>query len=322
MTFRLSCATLAAACALAALPRGVAVAGDTVPADTMTLSGFSVTTTYLASYQITVQGTNVVVDTYDVSGSCSYENLLGFCFDIGNGNLYGVPSVDSPFQVWGLWGPKAIVKTTVGDDTAGEYLSTSDDTYYADTHIMTVLDISGWDTETNNACYASGTTTGAYQIGVGSLDYEAVDWESDATTATMDLANVGIVRGTTVSAYVALAGVDSTFVQFPTLTFPGSPQSGDANGDGSVDINDLTIVLTNYGQTGCAWSQGCMDGDPTGTVDINDLTIVLSNYGDTLGAPSPATVPEPSAILLAATALAALAACAGRKHPRRPRTLR
>jgi probable HAF family extracellular repeat protein len=42
--------------------------------------------------------------------------------------------------------------------------------------------------------------------------------------------------------------------------------------DRVVDINDLTIVLTDFGKTGCAWSQGCMDGDPTGTVDINDLT--------------------------------------------------
>ena len=54
---------------------------------------------------------------------------------------------------------------------------------------------------------------------------------------------------------------------------------GDANGDGKVDINDLTIVLANFGKTGCVWSQGCMDGDPIGTVDINDLTIVLTNFG-------------------------------------------
>ena len=84
------------------------------------------------------------------------------------------------------------------------------------------------------------------------------------------------------------------------------PQPGDANGDGKVDINDLTIVLANYGQTGCAWSQGCMDGDPTGTVDVNDLTIVLANYGTTYGASSGVkAVPEPSTI----TVLLAGAAC-------------
>ena len=50
-----------------------------------------------------------------------------------------------------------------------------------------------------------------------------------------------------------------------------------------VDVNDLTIVLSNFGSTGCTWSQGCMDGDPSGTVDVNDLTIVLANYGRTVG---------------------------------------
>ena len=54
---------------------------------------------------------------------------------------------------------------------------------------------------------------------------------------------------------------------------------GDANRDGSVDINDLTIVLANFGQASCGWLQGCMDRDPTGTVDVNDLTFVLANFG-------------------------------------------
>ena len=39
---------------------------------------------------------------------------------------------------------------------------------------------------------------------------------------------------------------------------------GDANGDGKVDINDLTIVLSNFGQTGCAWSQGSIGRRPRG----------------------------------------------------------
>ena len=70
---------------------------------------------------------------------------------------------------------------------------------------------------------------------------------------------------------------------------------GDANGDGRVDINDLTIVLAHYNQTGMVWSQGEFTGD--GTVDINDLTIVLAHYNDTTGASGVgiAPVPEPAA---------------------------
>ena len=82
------------------------------------------------------------------------------------------------------------------------------------------------------------------------------------------------------------------------LDTASAPIPGDANGDGRVDVNDLTVVLTNFGQTGRTWFQGCMDGDPTGTVDINDLTIVLANFGKTSGA-GLAVVPEPSTFVLA-----------------------
>jgi formylglycine-generating enzyme required for sulfatase activity len=73
---------------------------------------------------------------------------------------------------------------------------------------------------------------------------------------------------------------------------------GDANGDGKVDINDLTIVLAHYGETsGMTWSQGDFTGD--GKVDINDLTIVLANYDNTVGSDIK-SVPEPSCIVLLA----------------------
>jgi hypothetical protein len=107
--------------------------------------------------------------------------------------------------------------------------------------------------------------------------------------------------------------------QVPTQQMTNSPAivlerglSGDANYDGKVDINDLTIVLANYGQTGMTWSQGEFTGD--GTVDINDLTIVLAHYGQSIGASGGgiAAVPEPGTLALLATGLVALLACAWR----------
>ena len=89
---------------------------------------------------------------------------------------------------------------------------------------------------------------------------------------------------------------------------------GDANCDGKVDINDLTIVLANYNATGATGPQGDFNGD--GKVDINDLTIVLAHYNETLGAVGPASlsaVPEPSAMLLTAAGLLAWLGCAWRR---------
>ena len=87
--------------------------------------------------------------------------------------------------------------------------------------------------------------------------------------------------------------------------------AGDANLDGTVDINDLSIVLANYDQTGMTWSQGDFTG--TGTVDINDLTIVLANYNATLGV-GLAAVPEPSCVVLLGVGTVSLMAFALRKR--------
>jgi hypothetical protein len=107
-----------------------------------------------------------------------------------------------------------------------------------------------------------------------------------------------------------LADAGSVYAISNLLSVPNNIHlPGEVIADGKVDINDLTIVLTNFGQTGVAWSQGSIDGDPTGTVDINDLTLVLANFGTTYGASSEVgAVPEPSCLaLLGISALSLLA---------------
>ena len=74
---------------------------------------------------------------------------------------------------------------------------------------------------------------------------------------------------------------------------------GDANFDGNVNVNDLTVVLTNFGRTsGTSWGTGDFNGD--GTVDVNDLTIVLSHFGQSVGVSggTAAAVPEPASLAL------------------------
>lgn len=56
---------------------------------------------------------------------------------------------------------------------------------------------------------------------------------------------------------------------------------GDVNGDGAVDLDDLDLVLTNFGTGSPA---GVLDGDANcdNTVDLDDLDLVLTNFGMSL----------------------------------------
>ena len=96
----------------------------------------------------------------------------------------------------------------------------------------------------------------------------------------------------------------------PAVVMTTAASPGQANGDGKVDINDLTIVPPHFGQTGMTWSQGEFTGD--GKVDINDLTIVLSNFGKSslLWPGGMAGVPEPGTLALIAAGLVGLLAWA------------
>ncbi len=101
------------------------------------------------------------------------------------------------------------------------------------------------------------------------------------------------------------SGATHAFLLTPVLP-------GDANLDGKVDINDLTIVLAHYDQRG-AWTQGEFTG--SGAVDINDLTIVLANYNATASSATagPIAVPEPCSVAPLAAGLVGLLAYAWRK---------
>ena len=113
-----------------------------------------------------------------------------------------------------------------------------------------------------------------------------------------------------------------SIMPIPNMTWPAMVLHpallGDANGDNKVDINDLTIVLAHYGQSGAeiGWSTGDFNNDDK--VNINDLTIVLANYGQSIGAAGAglAAVPEPGTFVLVAAGLVGLPAGAWRIRKR------
>jgi hypothetical protein len=84
---------------------------------------------------------------------------------------------------------------------------------------------------------------------------------------------------------------------------------GDADLNGTVNGDDLGVVLSNYNQTGMNWAHGDFDGD--GMVNGPDLNVLLSHYNESVGVG--AAVPEPSALLLLGIGAIALFARAWRR---------
>jgi hypothetical protein len=68
--------------------------------------------------------------------------------------------------------------------------------------------------------------------------------------------------------------------------------SGDLNSDNKVTVQDLSILLSNYGKTSATAD---VNGD--GKVDATDLPVLLANFGKTAGAggtnPTPTPTPTP-----------------------------
>ncbi len=58
----------------------------------------------------------------------------------------------------------------------------------------------------------------------------------------------------------------------------GSTIPGDLNRDGLVNIDDLTIVTSNFGRAAAEATDTRADANSDGLVNIDDLTIVTSNF--------------------------------------------
>ncbi len=61
--------------------------------------------------------------------------------------------------------------------------------------------------------------------------------------------------------------------------------ASDVNADGTVNILDLTLIATYFGETLVGNQPAAADANKDGTVDILDLTLVASHFGKKSGLP-------------------------------------
>jgi hypothetical protein len=81
-----------------------------------------------------------------------------------------------------------------------------------------------------------------------------------------------------------LAIVGSLFIWRSFAAVPAA--ASDLNGDGVVNLSDLSILLSSFGTSS---SRGDLDGN--GVVNLTDLSILLSNYGKTIPVQPPTPTP-------------------------------
>ncbi len=93
-------------------------------------------------------------------------------------------------------------------------------------------------------------------------------------------------------AFVALVAISVAFGTAVTLTSRAATIPGDLNSDGTVNVLDLSLLLSSWGKSGVA-----ADLNSDGTVNVFDLSLLLTNWGKTsttTPTPTPTKTPTPS----------------------------
>ncbi len=73
--------------------------------------------------------------------------------------------------------------------------------------------------------------------------------------------------------------VDMGAYEFQTNGCPADITGADGTPDGVVDVNDLLLVLANWGTAGPVGDIAGADWEPDGVVDVHDLLALLGAWG-------------------------------------------
>lgn len=175
------------------------------------------------------------------------------------------------------------------DDTAGGYLERGFWTAY--------------DSENNDVVFVS--PSGSSSVGPYQDDIHVLDLDTGLTTTYQNVDD-------SVSLFLGDSFGDK--VDYFTLSTGGL--AGDYNGDGSVDAADYTVWRDMFGQTGPGLAA---DGNGDNAITEADYDVWKAHFGETSSSGSVlsgagATVPEPSALLMAAIGLGLVLGIPSRKR--------
>ncbi|MGN6370077.1 MAG: glycosyl hydrolase family 28 protein [Phycisphaerae bacterium] len=137
-----------------------------------------------------------------------------------------------------------------------------------------------WD----NISYSNITATGATQnaaiiYGLDSIAASANDPPRNIDSVFFNNVHLSGKYGADIyyTSNLDISGLSVTATSGNAFNLYGDTPLGDANGDGTVDLSDLSIVLNHFGETTSARSLGNFDGAPT--INLTDLSDVVNHFG-------------------------------------------
>ncbi len=163
------------------------------------------------------------------------------------------------------------IANATGDAGTDWDLISADTITFDGTWTLKALDIGSVGSGVDGNSYAVASVTDA----LTGFDLLNVTFEGDFSDGTLEIIEDTIDGGWD----LVLSGLT------------GGRLMGDANGDGFVDDNDLSLLLANWA-TDTDWAHGEFSGEAP--VDDNDLSLLLANW--TGSEPAGMTVPEPASL--------------------------